>query len=197
MNHTRCAWVNADPLYIAYHDEEWGKPLHDDRKLFELLTLEGMQAGLSWYTILKKRENFREAFDRFDPHKIVAYGPDKVEELLQNPGIIRNRLKIQSVITNAQVYFDIIREYGSFANYLWSFVDGAPIVNHWEKTADVPASTPVSDAMSRALKKKGMKFVGSTIMYAFMQASGMVNDHTMDCFCRNGEAPSSPSLPNG
>lgn len=182
---TRCGWVNSDPLYIAYHDKEWGKPLHDDRKLFELLMLEGMQAGLSWYTILKKRDNFRMAFDGFDPEAIIRYGPDKVEELLQNPGIIRNRLKIQAVITNARVYFDIIREHGSFAGYLWSFVDGAPIINHWERLAEVPASTPVSDAMSKALKKKGMKFVGSTIIYAFMQASGMVNDHTMDCFCRS------------
>lgn len=183
-NAIRCAWVNADPLYIAYHDEEWGKPLYDDQKLFELLTLEGMQAGLSWYTILKKRESFREAFDHFDPHIIVKYGPDKVEELLQNPGIIRNRLKVQSVITNASVYFDIIREHGSFGGYLWSFVDGAPIINHWESISDVPASTPISDSMSKALKKKGMKFVGSTILYAFMQASGMVNDHTLDCYCR-------------
>ncbi|WP_334072735.1 MULTISPECIES: DNA-3-methyladenine glycosylase I [Paenibacillus] len=183
---TRCAWVNADPLYIAYHDEEWGRPLHDDQKLFELLMLEGMQAGLSWYTILKKRETFREAFDGFDPLKIVEYGPEKVEELLQNPGIIRNRLKVQGVITNARIYLDIVKEHGSFAGYLWSFVDGSPIVNHWERIGQVPASTPISDAMSKALKKKGMKFVGTTIIYAFMQASGMVNDHTLDCFCRSG-----------
>lgn len=182
----RCAWVNADPLYIAYHDEEWGRPLRDDRKLFELLMLEGMQAGLSWYTILKKRESFREAFDGFDPMKIVEYGPDKVEELLQNPGIIRNRLKVQGVITNARVYLDIVREHGGFADYLWSFVDGTPVVNQWERSDQVPASTPLSDAMSKALKKKGMKFVGTTIIYAFMQASGMVNDHTLNCFCRSG-----------
>ncbi|WP_410770382.1 DNA-3-methyladenine glycosylase I [Fontibacillus sp. BL9] len=188
MSPTRCAWVNTDPLYIAYHDEEWGKPLYDDQKLFELLMLEGMQAGLSWYTILKKRETFREAFDHFDPQRIVLYGPDKVEELMQNPGIIRNRLKIQAVITNAQIYLDIVKDGGSFAEYLWSFVDGKPIVNHWETIASVPASTPLSDAMSKALKKKGMKFVGSTILYAFMQASGMVNDHTLDCFCRSGKA---------
>lgn len=181
----RCAWVNADPLYIAYHDEEWGRPLRDDRKLFELLMLEGMQAGLSWYTILKKRENFREAFDGFDPMKIVEYGPDKVEELLQNPGIIRNRLKVQGVITNARVYLDIVKEHGGFADYLWSFVDGTPVVNQWERIDQVPASTPLSDAMSKALKKKGMKFVGTTIIYAFMQASGMVNDHTLNCFCRS------------
>lgn len=182
----RCAWVNADPLYIAYHDEEWGRPLRDDRKLFELLMLEGMQAGLSWYTILKKRESFREAFDGFDPMKIVEYGPDKVEELLQNPGIIRNRLKVQGVITNARVYLDIVKEHGGFADYLWSFVDGTPVVNQWERSDQVPASTPLSDAMSKALKKKGMKFVGTTIIYAFMQASGMVNDHTLNCFCRSG-----------
>ncbi|MMZ62112.1 DNA-3-methyladenine glycosylase 1 [compost metagenome] len=183
---TRCAWVNADPLYIAYHDEEWGRPLRDDRKLFELLMLEGMQAGLSWYTILKKRESFREAFDGFDPMKIVEYGPDKVEELLQNPGIIRNRLKVQGVITNARVYLDIVKEHGGSADYLWSFVDGTPVVNQWERIDQVPASTPLSDAMSKALKKKGMKFVGTTIIYAFMQASGMVNDHTLNCFCRSG-----------
>lgn len=182
----RCAWVNADPLYIAYHDEEWGRPLRDDRKLFELLMLEGMQAGLSWYTILKKRESFREAFYGFDPMKIVEYGPDKVEELLQNPGIIRNRLKVQGVITNARVYLDIVKEHGGFADYLWSFVDGTPVVNQWERIDQVPASTPLSDAMSKALKKKGMKFVGTTIIYAFMQASGMVNDHTLNCFCRSG-----------
>ncbi len=179
----RCAWVNSDPLYIAYHDEEWGRPLYDDQKLFELLMLEGMQAGLSWYTILKKRENFLEAFDGFSPHTILKYGPDKIEELMNNAGIIRNRLKIQGVIKNAQAYLDITEETGSFAGYLWSFVDGTPIVNRWTSIAEVPASTPASDAMSKALKKRGMKFVGSTICYAFMQASGMVNDHTQDCFC--------------
>lgn len=186
MNVVRCAWVNTDPLYVAYHDEEWGKPLRDDRKLFELLILEGMQAGLSWYTILKKRDNFREAFDQFDPQIIAQYGPDKVDELMQNPGIIRNRLKIQSVITNARIYLEIMEDpsLGSFSDYLWSFVGGQPIINHWTSIKEVPASTPVSDAMSKALKKKGMKFVGSTILYAFMQASGMVNDHTTDCMYR-------------
>lgn len=186
MNPVRCAWVNTDPLYVAYHDEEWGKPLRDDRRLFELLILEGMQAGLSWYTILKKRDNFLEAFDQFDPQIIAQYGPDKVDELMQNPGIIRNRLKIQSVITNARIYLEIMEDpsLGSFSDYLWSFVGGQPIINHWTSTKEVPASTPVSDAMSKALKKKGMKFVGSTILYAFMQASGMVNDHTTDCMYR-------------
>lgn len=190
MNTVRCAWVNSDPLYIAYHDEEWGKPVRDDRKLFELLILEGMQAGLSWYTILKKREHFREAFDQFDPHMIAQYGPEKVEELMQNSGIIRNRLKIQSVITNARIYLEIMEdpESGSFSEYLWSFTGGEPVINNWRHIKEVPASTPVSDAMSKALKKKGMKFVGSTILYAFMQASGMVNDHTVDCLCRQEAA---------
>ncbi|WNS47116.1 DNA-3-methyladenine glycosylase I [Paenibacillus sp. MMS20-IR301] len=182
---TRCTWVNEDPLYIAYHDEEWGKPLHDDLKLFELLMLEGMQAGLSWYTVLKKREHFREAFDGFDPHKIVHYGEDKVAELLQDKGIIRNRLKINGVIRNAEIYLQICEEEGSFAGYLWSFIGGSPVVNSWQSRADVPATTPQSDAMSKALKQRGMKFVGSTICYAFMQASGMVDDHASDCFCRS------------
>ncbi|WP_044481257.1 DNA-3-methyladenine glycosylase I [Paenibacillus antibioticophila] len=192
MNTVRCAWVNSDPLYISYHDEEWGKPVRDDRKLFELLILEGMQAGLSWYTILKKREHFREAFDQFDPHMIAQYGPEKVEELMKNSGIIRNRLKIQSVITNAHIYLEIMEdpESGSFSEYLWSFTGGEPVINNWTNIKEVPASTPVSDAMSKALKKKGMKFVGSTILYAFMQASGMVNDHTVDCLCRQEAAAS-------
>jgi DNA-3-methyladenine glycosylase I len=181
---TRCAWVNEDPVYIAYHDEEWGKPLYDDLKLFELLMLEGMQAGLSWYTVLKKRENFREAFDGFDPQKIVLYGEDKIAELMQNEGIIRNRLKINAVIRNAEAYLQIVREEGSFGEYLWSFIGGTPMVNQWKSRAEVPATTPQSDSMSKALKRKEMKFVGSTICYAFMQSSGMVDDHVLDCFCR-------------
>ncbi|MEK3966454.1 MULTISPECIES: DNA-3-methyladenine glycosylase I [Paenibacillus] len=185
MEITRCAWVNEDPLYIAYHDEEWGKPLYDDRKLFELLMLEGMQAGLSWYTVLKKRAHYREVFDGFDPEKIVHYDELKIAELMNDPGIIRNRLKIDSIIRNAKVYLQISAETGSFSDYLWSFVGGAPTLNHWKTRADVPASTAQSDAMSKALKKRGMKFVGSTICYAFMQASGMVDDHSLDCFCRN------------
>lgn len=188
MTITRCAWVNEDPVYIAYHDEEWGKPLYDDLKLFELLMLEGMQAGLSWYTVLKKRESFREAFDGFDPHSIVLYGEDKIAELLQNEGIIRNRLKINAVISNAEVYLRICKEEGSFADYLWSFTGGKPVVNSWKSRAEVPATTAQSDQMSKALKKKGMKFVGSTICYAFMQSSGMVDDHVLDCFCRCGKA---------
>ncbi|WP_054941813.1 DNA-3-methyladenine glycosylase I [Paenibacillus ihuae] len=184
MEITRCAWVNEDPLYIAYHDEEWGKPLYDDRKLFELLMLEGMQAGLSWYTVLKKREHFRKVFDGFDPQKIVQYDEAKIESLMQDTGIIRNRLKINAILRNAEVYLQICREEGSFAGYLWSFTGGKPVINGWKTRSEVPATTAQSDEMSRALKKKGMKFVGSTICYAFMQASGMVNDHTADCFCR-------------
>ncbi|WP_379135123.1 DNA-3-methyladenine glycosylase I [Paenibacillus sp. sgz500958] len=185
MTITRCAWVNDDPLYISYHDEEWGQPLYDDRKLFELLMLEGMQAGLSWYTVLQKREHYRTVFDGFDPEKIVLYDENKIAALMNDPGIIRNRLKINAIIHNAGVYRRICEEEGSFADYVWSFAGGAPVTNHWKNKADVPAVTPQSDAMSKALKKKGMKFVGSTICYAYMQASGMVNDHTEDCFCRN------------
>jgi len=181
----RCAWVNEDPLYIAYHDEEWGRPLVEDQKLFELLMLEGMQAGLSWYTILKKRERYREVFDQFDPVKIAAYGEDKVEQLLQDAGIIRNRLKVRAIIHNASIYQQIERDEGSFSEFLWNFVGGEPIINHWTTKSEVPANTLTSDQMSKVLKKKGMKFVGSTICYAFMQASGMINDHTLDCFCRS------------
>lgn len=184
---TRCAWVNEDPLYIAYHDEEWGKPLYDDRKLFELLMLEGMQAGLSWYTVLKKREHFREVFDGFDPEKIVLYDEAKIEALMQDTGIIRNRLKIQAVIQNAAVFQEISREAGGFAKVLWSFTGGKPVTNEWAARSEVPATSPQSDQMSKALKKKGMKFVGSTICYAFMQASGMVDDHTTDCFCHSSK----------
>lgn len=180
----RCAWVNEDPLYIAYHDEEWGRPLVEDQKLFELLMLEGMQAGLSWYTILKKRERYREVFDQFDPVKIAAYDEGKVEQLLQDAGIIRNRLKVRAIIHNASIYQQIERDEGSFSAFLWGFVDGERIINHWTTKSEVPANTLISDQMSKGLKKKGMKFVGSTICYAFMQASGMINDHTLDCFCR-------------
>lgn len=190
MTITRCAWVNQDPLYIAYHDEEWGKPLYDDGKLFELLMLEGMQAGLSWYTILKKREHYRQVFDGFDPQKIVHYDEAKIEALMQDTGIIRNRLKINAIINNAAVFLQICQEEGSFADYLWSFAGGAPVNNEWKSISEVPAVTPQSDQMSKALKKKGMKFVGSTICYAFMQASGMVNDHTTDCYCRNNASGS-------
>lgn len=178
---TRCTWANDDPLYIDYHDKEWGVPLHDNQKLFEFLILEGMQAGLNWITILKKRENFRKAFDNFNPEKIAHYSDKKIEDLMQNAGIIRNRLKILSTVTNAKLYLDIQKNEG-FANYIWSFVDGKPIINKWQQLDDVPASTTLSDKMSKDFKKRGFKFIGSTICYAFMQATGMVNDHTIDCF---------------
>ena len=178
----RCGWVGSDPLYVAYHDREWGVPLRDDRELFEMLTLEGAQAGLSWITILRKRENYRRAFDRFDVEKIARYGARKRRALLNDAGIVRNRLKIESTIGNARAFLDVVDEYGSFSRYLWDFVDGKPIVNRWRSLAQVPVSTERSDALSKALKKRGFKFVGTTICYSFMQAVGMVNDHTTDCF---------------
>ncbi len=179
----RCFWVNEDPLYMEYHDKEWGKPVYDDETLFEFLLLESFQAGLSWITILKKRENFRKAFDNFDYKKIANYNQKKFDELLENAGIIRNKLKIKSASTNAQLFLEIQKEYGSFSKFIWSYVDGKPIVNSFKTRAEVPATTAVSDAISKDLKKRGFKFVGSTIIYAFMQATGMVNDHTTDCFC--------------
>ncbi len=179
----RCDWVNDDPLYIDYHDNEWGVPEYNDQKLFELIILEGAQAGLSWYTVLKKREHYRAVFDHFDPDKIAKYNENKKAELLQDPGIIRNKLKVQAAITNAKIYLEIIEEEGSFSDYIWSFVDGKPIINSWENISDVPATTEISDKMSKALKKRGFKFVGPTICYAFMQASGMVNDHITSCIC--------------
>ncbi|MGX6443246.1 DNA-3-methyladenine glycosylase I [Neobacillus sp. K501] len=179
----RCGWVNKDPLYIDYHDHEWGVPVYDDRLLFEYLNLEGAQAGLSWYTILKKRENYRKAFDHFDAEIIVQYDEKKIEELLQNEGIVRNKLKVNAVITNAKAYQEVINEFGSFSHYIWSFVDGKPIQNHFKDLSEVPATTEISDKLSKDLKKRGFKFVGSTICYAFMQAVGMVNDHIETCFC--------------
>ena len=178
----RCSWCLKDDLYKNYHDEEWGTPLHDDQKLFELLCLEGAQAGLSWYTILKKRENYRKAFDNFDANKMAKFNAVKIEKLLQDEGIVRNRLKVNAFVTNAQAYLSIKKEYGSFDKYIWQFVDGKPIINNVKGMGDVVAKTAVSDAMSRDLLKKGFKFVGSTICYAFMQASGMVNDHANDCW---------------
>jgi DNA-3-methyladenine glycosylase I len=179
----RCAWVPLDdPLYVQYHDLEWGFPVHDDRLLFEFLVLEGFQAGLSWRTVLYKRENFRQAFDDFDAQKIASYNEDKILELLSNPGIIRNRNKIASCINNAQSFLNIQSEFGSFDAYIWQFVGGRPIVNAWRNLSDLPAKTPQSDAMSKDLIQRGFKFVGSTICYAHMQATGMVNDHTADCF---------------
>ncbi len=179
---TRCAWAGADPIYQAYHDEEWGVPVHDDRLLFEFLTLEGAQAGLSWITILRKRESYRAAFAGFDPEIVARFDEARVAELLGNPGIVRNRLKVTSTITNAQAFLKVQEEFGSFDAYLWRFVDGVPIRNSWQSLKDVPASTAVSDLLSRDLKKRGFRFVGTTICYAHMQATGMVNDHTVDCF---------------
>ena len=179
----RCEWAGPDPIYIDYHDNEWGKPLHDDNKLFEMLILEGMQAGLAWITVLKKRENFRTAFDGFDPHKVALYDEVKVEELLTNKGIIRHRGKINAAIGNAKAFLEIQKEYVSFDRFLWDYVNGAPIVNTPESMADIPASTPLSDRISKDLKARGFKFVGSTIVYAFMQAVGMVDDHMIWCPC--------------
>ena len=178
----RCRWCGTDPLYIAYHDEEWGVPLHDDRRLFEFLTLEGAQAGLSWLTILRKRENYRKAFHDFDFNRIARYSAADVKRLLADAGIVRNRLKIESAIKNARGVIQLREEYGSLDAYLWRYVDGTPIQNHWASLAEVPATTAISEAMSKDLKKRGFNFVGSTICYAFMQAVGMVNDHTTDCF---------------
>lgn len=181
----RCGWVNSDPLYIDYHDHEWGVPVYDDRLLFEYLNLEGAQAGLSWYTILKKRENYRKAFDDFDPNIIISYDEKKIVELLQNEGIVRNKLKINAVITNAKAFFKVTEEFGSFSEYIWSFVNGKPIQNQFSDLSEVPATTDISDRLSKDLKKRGFKFVGSTICYAFMQATGMVNDHIDSCICYN------------
>jgi DNA-3-methyladenine glycosylase I len=186
----RCAWVHDDPLEIAYHDEEWGVPLHEDRRLFEFLILEGFQAGLSWLTILRKRENFRVAFDGFEPGQVAQYDAVKQAALLQNPGIIRNRLKISAATINAQAFLAVQKEFGSFDVYLWKWVADTPQQNHWQTLADVPGHTPLSDALSRDLKQRGFKFVGSTICYALMQAVGLVNDHTVDCFCHPDQSRS-------
>ncbi len=179
---TRCAWAGSGPLYVAYHDTEWGVPVHDDRTLFEFLILEGAQAGLSWSTILKKRENYLAAFDGFDPAAVAAYGEQKIAALLADPGIVRNRLKIAAAIGNARAFLELQHEFGSFDAYAWRFVGGAPKMNAWRSLGELPAHTPESDALSEDLLRRGFKFVGSTICYAFMQAVGMVNDHTMDCF---------------
>ena len=183
---TRCGWVTADPLYIAYHDDEWGVPEYDDHKLFELLILEGAQAGLSWLTILKKREHYRNAFAKFNAKKIVTFTDHEVATLLTNEGIVRNRLKLAATIQNARSFLLVQKEHESFAKYLWQFVDGKPKTNTWKTLKEIPAKTAASDAMSKDLSKRGFKFVGSTICYAFMQATGMVNDHLVDCF-RYGE----------
>jgi DNA-3-methyladenine glycosylase I len=178
----RCWWAGTEPKYVAYHDDEWGVPVHDENELFEFLLLEGAQAGLSWSTILNKRENYRAAFDNFDPHKVAKYDQNKINKLLNNPGIIRNKLKVNSAVTNAKAFLDVQEEFGSFDNYIWGFVDHKPIINAWENSRDIPALTPLSEKVSKDLKKRGFKFVGPTIIYALMQAIGMVNDHTTDCF---------------
>ncbi len=178
----RCTWCGDDPLYVQYHDEEWGVPCHDDARWYEMLILEGAQAGLSWITILRKRAAYRVAFDSFDVEKVAKYDDDKVRALLQNPGIIRNRLKITSAVSNAHAFLNVQAEYGRFDDYIWQFVDGQPINNAWRSLSEVPAETVQSKAMSKDLKKRGFKFVGPTICYAFMQACGMVNDHITDCF---------------
>lgn len=189
----RCAWVKeSEPLYREYHDKEWGVPVYDDRALFEMLCLEGAQAGLSWWTILQKRENYRKAFEHFDAEKIVHYTDEKLQSLLNNKGIVRNKLKIQSVVTNAKSFLRIQKEYGSFSAYIWNFVDNNPIVNRWETVQEVPVSNEISDHMSKKLKKDGFSFVGSTICYSYMQAVGMVNDHTLDCFCHPSHQKAQP-----
>jgi len=180
---TRCHWAeNGGPLYADYHDEEWGVPQHDDRVLFEFLILEGAQAGLSWSTILNKRETYRKAFGLFDVRKVARYDKTRIATLLKDPGIVRNRLKVESAVTNARAYLEVQKEFGTFDAYIWQFVGGKPIQNSWKAMKQVPASTSESDAMSKDLKHRGFKFVGTTIIYAFMQATGMVNDHTIDCF---------------
>lgn len=178
----RCGWCLGDPLYEAYHDDEWGVPVFDDATIFEFLILETFQAGLSWITILRKRENFREALDDFDYQKISQYSEEKIQELLQNPGIIRNKLKVRATVSNAQSFMDVQKEFGSFSKYIWSFVNGKPIKNTVENYKKAPATTEISDKLSQDLKKRGFKFVGSTVIYAHMQATGMVNDHEISCF---------------
>jgi DNA-3-methyladenine glycosylase I len=201
VTRSRCAWAGTDPLYRAYHDREWGVPLHDDRRLFELLCLEGAQAGLAWITILRKRAAYRRAFDRFDPRRVAGYGPPRIRKLLADPGIVRNRLKIAGAVRNARACLALQAEAGSLDRFVWGFVGGAPRQNAWRTLGDVPARTPASDALSRALRQRGFTFVGSTICYAFMQAAGLVNDHVIDCFrhaeLRAGAATSTRPPPAG
>lgn len=182
MNLHRCGWVTSDPLYIHYHDTEWGVPLHDDAKLFEFLVLEGMQAGLSWLTILRKRENFRRAFQGFDPARVARYNERSIARLMQDAGIIRNRQKIEAAIQNARAFLRVQEEFGSFDRYMWGFVNGEPIVNRWETLAQIPAKTPLSETMSKDLIKRGFRFVGPTIIYAHLQATGVAQDHLISCF---------------
>ncbi len=177
----RCEWVGSDPLYIKYHDEEWGKPNHDDRTHFEFLVLESAQAGLSWITVLRKRENYRKHYENFDPVKVSKFDKEKIEEMLKDPGIIRYRRKIESSINNAKRFLEVQKEFGSFDKYIWSYVDNKPIINNWESLKDVPSKTELSDKISKDLKKRGFKFIGSTIIYSYLQAMGIVNDHTTYC----------------
>ncbi len=181
----RCAWCENDELYIKYHDEEWGAPVHDDNKHFEFLVLESAQAGLSWITILKKRENYKQAYDNFDPIKVAKYNEEKVEELRNNPGIIRNKRKIEASINNAQRFLEIQKEFGSFDKYIWEFVNNDPIKNKWNNISEIPANTELSSKISKDLKKRGFRFVGSTIIYSYLQAAGLINDHIKDCFRYN------------
>ncbi len=178
----RCEWCGTDPLYVDYHDKEWGVPVYNDRKLFEMLILEGAQAGLSWITILRKRAHYRKVFDRFDPVKVAAYNKTKINALLKDPGIVRNRLKVEGTVKNAKAFLALKEQEGKFSHFVWQFVDGEPIINKWKQLKDIPAKTDISDALSKELKRRGFTFVGSTICYAFMQAVGMVNDHTTNCF---------------
>ena len=178
----RCEWAGTEPLYVAYHDNEWGTPVHDERELFEMLILEGAQAGLSWSTILNKRENYRQVFDDFNPSIVVGYDDAKVSALLADPGIVRNRLKVESAIRNAKAFLEVQEEYGSVNTFIWGFVKGEPIINSWKVMSEIPAKTPESEAMNKELKQRGFNFVGPTICYAFMQSIGMVNDHVVDCF---------------
>jgi DNA-3-methyladenine glycosylase I len=186
---TRCAWAGEDPLYCRYHDEEWGVPLHDDRALFEFIVLEGAQAGLSWITVLRKRESYREAFAGFDPEKVARFDRRKIASLLENPGIIRNRQKVESAVGNAKAFLRVQEEFGSFDRYIWDFVDGRPVQNRWKTMKDLPAQTELSEAISKDLRRREFRFVGPTIVYAHMQATGMVNDHVVTCF-RHGEVSS-------
>ena len=185
MEKQRCAWCGDDPLYVAYHDQEWGVPVYDDATLFEFLTLETFQAGLSWITVLRKRENFRKAFDQFDYKKIANYDQKKLDDLLQNEGIIRNKLKVNAAVTNAIAFMEVQIEFGSFSKYIWGFVDGKPLKNKLNSLTDIPSNTSLSDTISKDLKKRGFKFVGTTVVYAHMQATGMVNDHLTNCFRYN------------
>lgn len=178
----RCPWPGNDALYVKYHDEEWGVPVHDDRKQFEFLVLESAQAGLSWITVLRKRENYRKAYEGFDPVKVASFDEEKVEELLNNEGVIRNRRKIEASINNAKMFLKIVEEFGSFDKYIWSFVNYKPVVNSWKDISEVPATTELSDTISKNLKKRGFKFLGSTIVYSHLQATGLVNDHVVSCF---------------